>query len=290
MTRRHCLCAIAFWLLLSLVPDAGTRAFTDDAGLTPPDSVRIGHSIAGAADTTFQGLHIGKTDSLPSWWRFCPGESVSFTLTYDNEANEYPVHNVVVTDALPAEMEFVSASDGGTYYPDRHRVLWEIGTLGPGDGGEVRVVLVIREDAPLNRHLYNCVYARSDETGVQGGACTITWTCDGTIRYLTLDKQAQLVDQCLRVPGEIEYTITYHNPNFTDLHNVVLTDSLSEWAEFVSASDGGAHNPQTRKTAWSIGTVLKQAGGSVNLVSYIGSGPPPGSQAVSYTHLTLPTN
>ena len=105
MKARQCLCMVGSLLFLFLLPGAAALASSAHTGLTPPDSVRNGNAMAGAADTTFQGLHIGKTDNLPSWWRFCPGDSVAFTLPYDNEANEYEVHNVVVTDALPAEME-----------------------------------------------------------------------------------------------------------------------------------------------------------------------------------------
>ena len=251
----------------------------------PVGSIKA-RETASAADTTFYGLHISKTDNLPSWWRVYPGDSVAFTLPIDNEANEYAVHNVVVTDALPGEMEFVSASEGGVYNPDTRRVLWEIGTLAPGEGGEVHVVLVVREDAPLNRDLHNCAYARSDETGVQGGACSVTRTYDGTIYPLNLEKQAQSAGECFSAPGEIDYTLNYYNPNFTDLHNVVLVDSLLGSAEFVSASAGGVYSPETRKVTWSLGTVSKQTGGDAGLVVCIDSGLPSGSQISNYSRIS----
>ena len=57
-----------------------------------------------------------------------PGETVRYELTYDN-AGPAPSENAVVTDVLPPELRFVSASGGGRYDPATHTVTWTLGTV-----------------------------------------------------------------------------------------------------------------------------------------------------------------
>jgi uncharacterized repeat protein (TIGR01451 family) len=59
-----------------------------------------------------------------------------------------PATNVLLTDVLPAGLDFISASDGGAYDGDKRRCEWSLGTLGPG---QTRAVTIsIRARAPGN--------------------------------------------------------------------------------------------------------------------------------------------
>lgn len=58
-----------------------------------------------------------------------PGDTITFTISFDNAQNNQPVTNVVLVDELPPDAAFVSASDGGTYDAGTHKVTWNIGTL-----------------------------------------------------------------------------------------------------------------------------------------------------------------
>jgi len=85
------------------------------------------------------GLSTSDTpDPLP------PGGTLTYTIDYTNQPNAYDVTNVVLTDNMPAETTFVSASGGGTYDSETHTVTWNIGTLlaGTGPFSETLVVTV----------------------------------------------------------------------------------------------------------------------------------------------------
>lgn len=63
-------------------------------------------------------------------------------------AGSAPAANVRVTDRVPPEMEFVSASDGGTYDVSSRTVTWALPTLGPGQRRGLSVTLLAK--APGN--------------------------------------------------------------------------------------------------------------------------------------------
>jgi len=70
------------------------------------------------------------------------GSPLTYTLSLDNLNNPSPVHNVFLTDNLPPETIFVSASGNGVYNSSTHAVTWNIGNLAAGAGSRSRRVLV----------------------------------------------------------------------------------------------------------------------------------------------------
>lgn len=98
------------------------------------------------------------------------GDFINYTICYDNLPN--PVEsltNVTITDILPLNVTFVSASAGGVYDPDAHSVTWEIGDLAGGRcGGEAcgacaTLNVTVNQDA-CGTTLTNCAVITSDET------------------------------------------------------------------------------------------------------------------------------
>lgn len=226
-----------------------------------------GESV-GFADTTFHRLTLHKTDSLPGYpqyWCVYPGDSVPFTISYDNVPNDYPVHNVLVIDVLPEQTDFVWASGGGYYVPAQRRVFWEVGTLEPGEGEEVQVILRVKDDASQYNDICNCVYIESDQTPWEHGVCSLTPVCDDVMYPLGLEKEADLPGGCFQTPGDMTYTITYFNMNYTTIHGVVVVDELPGEVEFVSASGGGIYTEVDHSVSWEIGTVAAHEGGDLHV-------------------------
>lgn len=68
-----------------------------------------------------------------------PGETVTFTLSYEN-AGAGTALNAVLTDTLPAELEFVSASDGQVPDPVTGVISWNLGDIAGGSASAKKTV------------------------------------------------------------------------------------------------------------------------------------------------------
>jgi uncharacterized repeat protein (TIGR01451 family) len=69
---------------------------------------------------------------------------IIYKIYYDNTKNNIDVHNVRITDTLPAEVSFISTiTSSGSYDPSTHTVTWNIGTL-PAWATQQCVHLVVR--------------------------------------------------------------------------------------------------------------------------------------------------
>jgi uncharacterized repeat protein (TIGR01451 family) len=186
------------------------------------------------------------------------GANINYTICYNNTRNDFAVHNVVITDNLSANVSFVSATGDGVYDADDHAVVWDIGTVEAG-AATVHLYLVVKVNttAPVNSTIDDECTIDGDETG-PSTVYVETLVCEAVVP-LGLEK-ADNVEDCVW-PGEnINYQICYDNlGNAIDVHNVTLTDILSNQVDFVSATGGGVYNAGTRTVTWNLGTVLAGA-------------------------------
>ena len=67
------------------------------------------------------------------------GSEISYEISYTN-LGPNPSSNAVVTDVLPAGLEFVSATGGGTYDPATRKVTWKLGTVEVNAPGKLTLV------------------------------------------------------------------------------------------------------------------------------------------------------
>ncbi len=75
------------------------------------------------------------------------GETIRYTLQYENLGPE-TASAAVVTDTLPAQLRFVSASDGGTFDSTTGRITWQVGDVpvGASDTLVLRATVRARND------------------------------------------------------------------------------------------------------------------------------------------------
>jgi uncharacterized repeat protein (TIGR01451 family) len=85
-----------------------------------------------------------------------PSELVTYTLVWGNDGGFAP--GVVISDALPAEVVFVSADPPATYDPLTHDVTWGPFDLDTGDRMQATVWVTIRADVLPNTLITNVVY------------------------------------------------------------------------------------------------------------------------------------
>jgi uncharacterized repeat protein (TIGR01451 family) len=108
---------------------------------------KSGPSVIG-----WSGINLSRNDvtlvargaSVPS------GATYTYTITVRNLSATETATNVVITDPLPAELGFVSASAGGTYDPVLHQVTWDqtttpaLTSIAPGGSVSVQVTVYAR--------------------------------------------------------------------------------------------------------------------------------------------------
>ena len=105
------------------------------------------------------------------------GKQFSYTLNYFN-IEEALAKNVVVTDNLPSQVTFASASAGGTYSSMTHSVTWNLGTLQPFSSGSLTLTVSVPNTVPIGTVLQNSasISTTSQESNSNNNQYTKTTT------------------------------------------------------------------------------------------------------------------
>ncbi|HVP58259.1 MAG TPA: DUF11 domain-containing protein [bacterium] len=188
------------------------------------------------------------------------GDVLTYSINFRNPTNAATAYNVILTDYLPAGVEFVSASGGGTYDPANATVTWIIGTLVPGQSGTRQVVATLT--APLGTIVTNTCQIGGYGTPYSG-ATKSTSVCAHSLRPLHIAKTTDLGSGCATYGTNLTYSISYNNSaNSSEVHNVILTDDLPGQTDFVSASSGGSYDAGAHRVTWNLGTLAASASGT----------------------------
>lgn len=141
------------------------------AGLCIPEEA--GYNILG----------LNKDDGLADDECVHPGDTITYTISFDNTLNTIDIHNVVIVDDLPPETTFVSASDGGTYDLSTHMVTWDIGTLPAGAPTDyVTLVVTVNLGITVPIQIVNYATINAAEPGTGPTTKFVrTWVCLPTI-------------------------------------------------------------------------------------------------------------
>lgn len=187
-----------------------------------------------------------------------PGDTVTYEVCFDNNGNRLPVIDVVVEDALPAEVNFVRVEDlganEGTYNTTTHTFLYRRGILDPNATGCFHLVVQVKDGATAGAKMTNRVVISSRETESTAA------TSDVTVAYDSLRLSKRVVpDPNHVVVGDVVYvtagsTMTYEvvlaNPdNAFQIPEVLAVDTLPDQVDFVAADgdDGvGYYDPTLR--------------------------------------------
>ncbi|MFH0951759.1 MAG: NEW3 domain-containing protein, partial [Patescibacteria group bacterium] len=164
-----------------------------------------------------------------------PGEEIDYTVDWSVSGNS-PIDSLIITDTLPVDTVFVSASDGGV--ENSGVITWNMGAAMPGDSGSFTVTVTLSATLENGDTVTNDseICAWTTESVVEEG---LTLICDDDSTttkviepILTLDKS---VDLDFANPGDTAtYTVVIRNTGDADAINVVLTDTLPAGFTFVS--------------------------------------------------------
>jgi Domain of unknown function DUF11 len=141
--------------------DTGTSPFT-----LIQDTPIIGNPAGIAiANVSYNPLNLAMNDLIQSEGVYI-GSTFAYEITCDNLRNLIdPAEDVMITDELPVELDFVSATQGGVYVPP-HTVSWDIGTIPAGGTGPlIELVVKVNQNAVPGSTIMNY--------------CTVTYTICG---------------------------------------------------------------------------------------------------------------
>ena len=136
--------------LIQDTPRIGNPAGIAIANFTPQGSLDLAKNDV----VTAAGVHIGSYHT--------------YTINCDNPTtNNVDATNIQIVDTLPSELDFVSATLGGTYNAGAHTVTWDVGSLAPGEAmPEVELRVRINNTATPESTLYDYATATWDVNGV----------------------------------------------------------------------------------------------------------------------------
>ena len=230
---------------------------TDNNGQVNPFNVTIvgGNSVLYADFSYADGhlLSVTKVNNVPAGKPVEAGAEMVYTISYSVTGRE-PALNVMLTDPLPLQLDFIEASNGGTYDPVTRLVSWSLGTLQPGASGTVTLKVRVKKPLPNNSYIFNTVTI-IDDAKVRDEATDVIRVHAEPI--LSLDKTNQPDGEVK--PGDvIKYKMCYANTGNGYATGVVLTDAIPFNTTYVagSATGGGVtYNEATKTLTWDVGVL-----------------------------------
>jgi uncharacterized repeat protein (TIGR01451 family) len=124
---------------------------------------------------------VNKNCVMPSFATF--DSFINYTIYYD--ANGFTNNNVTLTDYLPDEVNFISASDGGAYVAAHHSVVWPIKPFTADSNGYFTVRVKVKSTAPQGQYITNFAELVGDNLHVS--ADRQAKICDASIVFVDKD-------------------------------------------------------------------------------------------------------
>jgi uncharacterized repeat protein (TIGR01451 family) len=222
------------------------------------DSAQTNPVSAAAATTTVQSapvLTISKTDGPDP---VAAGANITYSLSWSNTGN-MNASGVVVTDTLPANTTFVSATAGGTR--SGSVVTWNVGALNAGASGSAQLVVKVNSPLANGTTISNAAYAIdcAETAPVSGGAVSTTVTSAPALAISVTDAPDPVL-----AGANLTYTLTWSNNGNMDATSLAITDAVPANTTFVSATGGGTESGGV--VTWTAPVLAVAASGSAQMV------------------------
>ena len=229
---------------------------TDNNGQVSPYAATItGGNAVLTADFGYADGHlldVVKVDNVAAGQPVEAGADMIYTISYSASGRE-PAPNVTLRDILPTQVDFVSASDGGTYDAVTRLVTWNLGNLNPGDNGSVTLTVHVKKPLPNNSYIFNTVTIIDDARVTDESTDVVRVHAEPILSLTKANNPTGEVE-----PGDaINYTLCYANTGNGNATDVVLTDVIPVNTTYVagSATGGATYSEATSTLTWNLGTV-----------------------------------
>jgi large repetitive protein len=161
------------------------------------------------------------------------GENITYSLVVVNKGPS-DAKNIVLTDNLPSNINFVSASDGGIF--SGNKVIWTLTGLKRNETRTFSLIANTNSNLSEGTVITNRVEGKSDNSAMTVYS-NIVKVSVKTYSNLSLQKTASL--KTIQAGKIFSYTIFVTNNGPSDAKNVRITDQLPSSLSFISASGNG---------------------------------------------------
>jgi len=225
------------------------RTTTGVSAIAMNNALNLTKTIVGGADDQVRGVDAN--------------ESITYTICFDNNDNDFTVTDVSVVDILPDEVSFVAADDGaasGAYDPATHTYTWSYPLLKPGSSACLGLAVQVNPDVSPGTTITNSAIIDSNETP------PATASVDAILYRDPFDLTKSIVGaadgELKRVAAgeKITYAITFRNKNDAPLSHVSIVDTLPKEVSFVRARADdigvfGRYDAKTHTYTWSYASL-----------------------------------
>jgi uncharacterized repeat protein (TIGR01451 family) len=227
----------------------GQRLTWDLGNLEPREERRLSIQVQPAGEGEFQSVASASSMAWSTWrtritrpqltvTKKCPataqvGDKVPFEIVVSNPGSG-PANNVIIHDTMPP----------GLQHPQGTDIEADLGTLAPGQSRTIN----LETTAVKAGHHVNVVSVTADDGLQARDQAEVRITEPGLLVRKTGPEKA-----CLH--HEMGFKLEVANNGEAPATSVRLIDSLPDGLDYVSASDGAAHDPNSRSVEWQLGTL-----------------------------------
>ncbi|MDZ4852784.1 MAG: SdrD B-like domain-containing protein [Pirellulaceae bacterium] len=265
---------------INIASNATTGVATNTASIDLPGLVGFNDTVSNnntaSVNITVEpryDLLVTKGDTLTT---VTTGQTLTYTLSINNNGPS-AVTNVVVSDTLPASLEFVSATSGGTAIGSATGQAYSATIASIASGATTTILLAARvRSNATGTTIANTASVTADnpsqETGTRPNSATDT---DTLTRVVTLNlNKVDSADPVIAGGANFSYLVTAFNSGSADAPNVLFFDPLPTGITFVSGtfainettprSGAVTFNSSTNRLEANLGTLLAGGSASVN--------------------------
>ena len=200
------------------------------------------HIVTGDLVTVY------KSSNPESGSKVVAGQEITYKLLVKN-TSEYPTHNTVISDPIPEEVEFVSATNGGTYKDGI--VTWTIDEIASFGQKEVSFKVRVKDvDDAVIRNI--ALYGTNEDIVTEPKKTNEVVHSSGEAinpPVLSLEKETSVIG-LVQTDDILTYTFTLRNNGRTVSKDNAIVDYLPDQVEFVNLTGNGAYNSTDKRVEW----------------------------------------
>ncbi|MFC1976523.1 beta strand repeat-containing protein, partial [Chloroflexota bacterium] len=183
----------------------------------------VTHEVVSSPEIT-----ITKRADPPHGFSVVPGQTITYTLTVTNTGG-YTATNVVVTDGLSIDVNYVTATPGvGTITSAGQVITWTIGDLATDTPVSAAIVVTVTTPLADNTLISNTSYVTYTGSAVITPSNTVTHLVRSSpnVTYTKIADPPAGSSITLSASTQITYTIIVTNNGNADVTDLVITDTV----------------------------------------------------------------